>query len=63
MPLHNALVSLVSYGNFAYLRTLGRDLCPSLRLPKIANLKSPITDNKFRKQPGPIYLLFQICDL
>src|SRR5437867_13376833 len=41
----------------------GRDLCPPLRLPKITNLKSPITDNKFRKQPGPIYLLFQICDL
>src|SRR5437867_3512483 len=36
----------------------GRDLCPPLRLPKITNLKSPITDNKFRKQTGPIYLLF-----
>ena len=27
------------------------------------NNKSQITDHKFRKQPGPIYFLSQICDL
>jgi hypothetical protein len=30
---------------------------------KITNLKSPITDNKFRERAAPIYLLFVIGDL
>jgi hypothetical protein len=30
---------------------------------KIVNLKSPITDNKFREGASPFYLLFVIGDL
>src|SRR2546422_11552802 len=34
----------------------------SQRFLEITNLKSPITDNKFRKEAGPRYFLSVICD-
>jgi hypothetical protein len=44
-------------------RITGQDYGKVRYFLKIVNLKSPITDNKFREGASPLYLLFVIGDL